>query len=481
MGRPIIAHHPADRADEEDQIIARLRAGERVEHFDTVRLRSDGRPVHVSLTISPVRDEAGRIVGASKIARDITERKRAERPCGRASGGSGRSPATRRSGIFQTDAEGELPVRQRAVVRDGRPVAASEARGQGWVNALHPDDRDRVAGVVRGGERGAGVRRRVPLPNTPRAKSPGCPAVPSALRDEGGQVTGYIGTVTDITERKRAEQALQEADRRKDEFLATLAHELRNPLAPIRNGLQLMRLARTTPRHVAEQARSMMERQVGQMVRLIDDLLDVSPHHPGQARAPPGAGRPGGGGQRVPSRATRPLIEAAGHELTVALPPEPVYLDADPTRLAQVFANLLNNAAKYTERGGHIWLTRRAAGRRGRRLGRGTPASASPPSTLPRLFEMFTQVDPALERSQGGLGIGLSLVKGLVEMHGGQRRGPQRRPGQGQRVRRPPAGRGRVGRRGAARRRRSGSEPRRGPSAASWWWTTTGTRPTAWR
>ena len=212
-------------------------------------------------------------------------------------------------------------------------------------------------------------------------------------------------------------QQLRDSDRRKDEFLATLAHELRNPLAPIRNALQIIRLARNDGPAI-EQACMMMERQIGQMVRLIDDLLDVSRITRGKLDLRK---------ERVELASViksaldtaRPLIEAAGHELTLSLSPQPIYLDADPVRLAQVFANLLNNAAKYTERGGHIWLTTATEQSEVvvtvRDTGIGIPADS-----LAAIFDMFTQVDQSLERSQGGLGIGLTLVKQLVEMHGGK-------------------------------------------------------------
>jgi signal transduction histidine kinase/CheY-like chemotaxis protein len=215
---------------------------------------------------------------------------------------------------------------------------------------------------------------------------------------------------------QRAEEALKDADRRKNEFLATLAHELRNPLAPLRNGLNLLRLA-GDDRATAGQALGMMERQLGQMVRLIDDLLDVSRITRGKLRLRR---------ERVDLadvvrsavETARPLVESSAHRLEVSLPPEPVYLDADPTRVAQMLANLLTNAAKYSNRGGDIRLTAERHGGevvvKVRDNGIGISAEH-----LPRLFEMFSQVDTALERSQGGLGIGLSLVKGLVEMHGG--------------------------------------------------------------
>ena len=224
------------------------------------------------------------------------------------------------------------------------------------------------------------------------------------------------GMAIDITDRLEMEEALKEADRRKDEFLATLAHELRNPLAPLRNGLQIMRLA-GDDRGAVDEARTLMERQVTHMVRLIDDLMDVSRITRGKLELRK---------ERVELAAvvqaavdtSRPLIHSTGHELSVTLPTRPILLDADPTRLSQVFSNLLNNAAKYTEPGGDIALV---AERRGaevvvtvRDSGVGIPAHM-----LPRVFDMFTQVDRSLEKSHGGLGIGLALVKRLVEMHGG--------------------------------------------------------------
>ena len=206
---------------------------------------------------------------------------------------------------------------------------------------------------------------------------------------------------------------LRDADRRKDEFLATLAHELRNPLAPIRNGLQVLRLGGSTG-EMAENARLMMERQLGQMVQLIDDLLDLSRGKIELRKVRVELAKI----VQQAVETSRPLIEANGHDLTINVPPGPIYVDADTTRLAQVFSNLLNNAAKYTERGGRVRLSVQQHGNEVtvavRDNGIGIPAHM-----LPHVFEMFTQVDRNLERSQGGLGIGLSIVKRLVEMHGG--------------------------------------------------------------
>jgi CheY-like chemotaxis protein/nitrogen-specific signal transduction histidine kinase len=216
---------------------------------------------------------------------------------------------------------------------------------------------------------------------------------------------------------RRAEEALQEASRRKDEFLATLAHELRNPLGPIRNSLHLLRLSDDLNPSL-EPVREIMERQVNHMVRLIDDLLDVSRISRGKIELR----------KETVELATvidtavetaRTAIDAAGHQLAISLPADPIMLDADPVRLAQIIGNLLNNAVKYTEPGGQIWLTARNQGDEAvisvRDTGVGIPADM-----LSRVFEMFSQVDHTLTRAQGGLGIGLTLTKSLVELHGGR-------------------------------------------------------------
>ncbi|MDI1481034.1 GAF domain-containing protein [Polyangium sp. y55x31] len=216
-------------------------------------------------------------------------------------------------------------------------------------------------------------------------------------------------------ENARLYDELRNQDRRKDEFLATLAHELRNPLAPIRTGLSLLQMTRDEAQ--GRRIREMMERQVGHMVRMVDDLLDVSRITRGKVELRK---------ERVEFRAvlesaletSRPLIETAKHVLSVSLPSEPLYLSADPTRLSQILANLLNNAAKYTPAGGDIRVTATSEGGhvvvRVEDTGVGIPAEM-----LPRVFDMFTQVGRSIDRAQGGLGIGLTLVRRLVELHGG--------------------------------------------------------------
>ena len=217
-------------------------------------------------------------------------------------------------------------------------------------------------------------------------------------------------------ERVRATEALHEADRRKNEFLAILAHELRNPLAPLRNGLQLMQLA-AGDAAVMTRVRDMMERQVLQMSHLVNDLLDIARITSGNLDLKP---------QRLDLagmvaaavETSMPLIEANGHQLTVDMPPQPLPLDADPLRVAQVVGNVLNNAAKYTPRGGRITVSVRREGDNAAiaisDTGIGIPAGAHA-----SVFEMFAQVGDAIGRSQGGLGIGLSLSRRLIELHGG--------------------------------------------------------------
>jgi PAS domain S-box-containing protein len=296
VGKHISLIIPPERIAEEDQIIARLRAGQRLEHFETERLRKDRQRLTVSLTISPIKDDAGNVIGASKIARDVTERKRLE------------------------------------------------------------DNLRRLAAD------------------------------------------------------------LSETDRRKNEFLATLAHELRNPLAPMSNMLQVAKRADGDD-GILKQAHETIERQLDQMVRLVDDLLDLNriTHDRLELR------RSEVELSSVLEQAVevaRPLIDAAGHELVIDLPPEPVFLNADRARLAQVFGNLLNNSCKYTRPNGRISLTVKLRGDEVEVTVKDNGAGI-PPDKLDTIFDMFMQVDSTSDRSQGGLGIGLTLVKRLVEMHRG--------------------------------------------------------------
>jgi two-component system CheB/CheR fusion protein len=303
IGKPITVIIPPELHDEERRILEQLSRGERVDHFDTIRLTKDGRRIPISLTVSPIRDSRGNIVGASKVARDISERAAAEQ----------------------------------------------------------------------------------------------------ALRESQQRLL-------------ESEQALLDADRRKNEFLALLAHELRNPLAPIRYALATTKKEGRTLEQ-QKRAEEVIERQVTHMSRLLDDLLDVSRITRGVLEL-----------KKIATELTliigaaietaRPILDAKRHKLSLELPKHAVRLEADPVRLSQVFSNLLINAAKYTDPGGNIQLT---AAQEGSELvvairdnGMGIA-----PEMMPRLFTRFSQAQSALGRAEGGLGIGLSLVRGLVSLHGG--------------------------------------------------------------
>ena len=253
-------------------------------------------------------------------------------------------------------------------------------------------------------------------------------SVMEPTRDEAGTPNGLVAVVSDIHDRKLMEDALRQAERRKDEFLATLAHELRNPLAPIRNAVAILGKKDALDPELTW-SREVIERQVDQMSRLIDDLLDIARIAGGKLLIRK---------ERLPlERAidmaletSRPHINAAGHSLSVLLPSERVTVEADPARLAQVFSNLLNNAARYTERHGEIALTAETDGDevvvtvQDNGIG-------FPPEVAGRLFEPFSQLTRSNERAHGGLGIGLSLVQGIVALHGGSVQARSRGPGQG--------------------------------------------------
>ena len=243
-----------------------------------------------------------------------------------------------------------------------------------------------------------------------------------------GRAQRLVGNVVDITERKRAEQALAEASRRKDEFLAMLAHELRNPLAPIRNALHILRLQESGSGET-DWARDMIERNVGQLVRLVDDLLDVSRIDRGKIRLevePVELAAVVGQAVEI----ARPLIDSRRHHLSLSVPKSSVRVSGDATRLAQIVANLLNNAAKYTDEGGQIHIAVERVEDTAMLRVRDTGVGLSR-EMLDSVFDLFMQVDRSLDRSQGGLGIGLTLVRRLVELHGGSVEAHSDGPGTG--------------------------------------------------
>ena len=297
-------------------------------------------------------------------------------------------------------------------------VPRSKLLGESLATYVSPEDRPTLSAMLIDAV-SASVHRDITMVRVDGARVPVHISMNALALSE---MPGVCAIVIDLTERRRheemsrAQELLKEADRRKDEFLATLAHELRNPLAPVRNAVQLLRVA--DPAHIdVRRAYDIIDRQVGQMSRLVDDLLDLSRITRGQIVLQRG--------QvdlatvlRAALEVSEPVIERGRHSLSMTLPETPVMLHADVTRLAQVFANLLNNAAKYTNPGGHIEISATQQGETVDVSVRDNGIGIAP-ELLPRVFEMFTQLGPSSDRSRTGLGIGLALVKRLLDLHGG--------------------------------------------------------------
>ena len=437
---------PADARGDIERSVARAAGGEG-SSFQAYCPTAKGTPKWWEVTVSPVRDaEGGPVVRLLSVSRDVTERKQAADHL-RESAERYRAAIAVISDVIWTNSADGLMEGEQCGWSDFTGQSHKEYQGQGWLQAIHPDD---VKTTLEAWSHAVQQKSLFIFEHRVRRRDGQwrlCSIRAVPLWGDGA-VREWVGVHIDITERKRGEEKLRqfaadlsEADHRKDEFLATLAHELRNPLAPIRNGLQLMKLAdgrraggarsasagaqldrrqwrdRRGQQATIEKARSMMERQLTQMVRLVDDLMDASRINLGKLELRK---------ERLPLasvvnsavEASRPLMGQMGHKLTVTLPEQPIIVDADMTRLAQVFLNLLNNAAKYSDRGGHIRLNVESQGSEVvvtvKDNGIGIDADK-----LPQVFEMFTQLGGTFERSQGGLGIGLTLVKRLVDMHGG--------------------------------------------------------------
>ena len=430
IGKLVTLMIPPDHMDEEPEILERIRRGETIDHYETVRQHKDGRRLNISLTVSPIRDAGGRIIGAAKFARDITERKQAEAALRESEDRYRTLFDLGPVAVYSCDASGVIQkFNRRAAELWGREPASGDTdeRFCGSFKLFRPDgsfmphEQCPMAEVVSG--KIAEVRDAEVLIERPEGSQITVVVNIRPLKNEQGEVTGAINCFYDITERKQAEAQLREyatelsdSDRRKNEFLAMLAHELRNPLAPIRHGLQIMRLAGGDAQTV-KSVTALMERQVGHLMGLVDDLLDVNRISRGKIELR----RERIGLAAVVTDAVeiaRPLSERREHELTVTVPAEPICVNADPLRLAQVVSNLLNNACKFTEKRGRVRLSVEREGEqaviRVRDNGIGIAADQ-----LPRIFDMFMQADVSIERSVSGLGIGLALVKSLVEMHGG--------------------------------------------------------------
>jgi PAS domain S-box-containing protein len=408
--------------------IARALAGETVV-FDNRALYQFGPSRDVHAAYVPHRDASGHVDGLVVLVTDVGEIKNAERARRRSEHMLAESQIAAHVGSWEAELDGEQ-----------RPVSlrwSDEAyRLFGWapgvsidhkrfIDAVHPEDREAVlsaakAGIARG-ERFEKDYRIVRSDGVVRWIH----AWTNVENDTSGRPIRLLGTCQDVTEsrlaeheRERALEELKEADRQKDEFLAMLSHELRNPLAPILSAVEILRLADPSDRELSAKFRAIIERQVSLMKRLLDDLLDVARVSRGRIELRK---------ERIDLMGvvvraveiSRPLISEKKQRLAVTSGPGgTILVDADPTRLVQVFANLLNNAAKYTEGGGRIEVDISAADHdavvRVRDNGIGMA-----PELLDRAFDLFVQATRSLDRAQGGLGIGLTMVRSLVRMHGG--------------------------------------------------------------
>ncbi len=397
----------------------RIMQSGRQEMVDEIVDLPDGRHWFYSAKI-PQRNAAGDVVGLIGMSRDITERKLVEEALAESEGRFRAMADSAPVMIWISDETGAFTYTN----AQWRTFVGESADGSlALAELLHPDDSPRFVQMMRQlpMQRGTMTSEYRVRRADGRFRWVLCTATPRL--SETGRFVGGIGSVLDIEDRKTLENDLRvlaadlsAADRRKDEFLATLAHELRNPLAPIRNGLEILRLA-LPPNDAVERTRGMMERQLVQIVRLVDDLLDISRISSGKLSLQR---------KRIDLRdalalaieSTSGSLETRRQRLLYSRSAIPIWVDGDLARLGQIFTNLLDNAAKYSSNDGLIWLSVHPDGDvvdvRVRDRGQGIPASM-----LHDVFEMFIQVDRTLERSQSGLGIGLTLVKRLVEMHGG--------------------------------------------------------------
>jgi PAS domain S-box-containing protein len=386
------------------------------------RIRKDGSKFWANVILTALRDEAGRLLGFSKITRDLSERRQADALLQESERRYRRLFETAKDGILLIDAA-------TGTISDTNPslcqllgYSHEEMCGkEPWQVGLFPDAQASRAAFQLLLERGYLRYDHHPL-QTRGGQAVEVEWVSHVYSVDGTQFVQC--SLRDVTERRQLERArvLAEASadlhRRKDEFLAMLSHELRNPLAPIVNAVNLLRLQQGVENPVQQQARAIIERQVAQLSTLVNDLLEVSRITTGRIRL----NREQVDVRGVVERAVdtvRPLVEQRRHDLTLALPPGPAWVHVDPTRIEQVMVNLLNNAAKYTDEGGRIWVSVRQEGADVVLRVRDTGVGIAP-NLLPWVFDLFTQAERSLDRSQGGLGIGLTLVQRLVEMHGGK-------------------------------------------------------------
>ena len=438
VGKSITMLIPSDRIDEEATILERIRHGERIEHFETFRRRKDGTVFNTSLTISPIRNEQGQVIGASKILRDITENKKAEEQLRRALAFDEAVMSSMGEGLYTVDSEGRVtfmnPAAQRVLGwtleeligkkmhdvthhtrRDGTPFPAEECAG---------------LQVLREGKtlsefEDVFIRKDGSFFDVVYSSSP--------LRNQSGAIGGLAVVFRDTSEHKQAEQERailltreqqaraesEEANRLKDEFLATLSHELRNPLNVVIGYAEILRRSDESPSHsFVVKAADTIRRNALAQAQLVSDLLDLSRLQMGKVALNQ---QPVSLSTIITDAIETVRTEAMGKRITlnIDLDPEILVIEGDPVRLGQVAWNLLNNAVKFTPVDGEVKIALMKDGDDASLIVEDNGQGISD-EFLPHVFEIFRQADASSARRQGGMGIGLALVKQLAELHGGR-------------------------------------------------------------
>jgi two-component system CheB/CheR fusion protein len=440
--------------EEQMQENARRLAEGKAVNFTTTRRRKDGTDIRVALTVSPIRDHDGQVIGGTAIVRDITEAERA-REALRASEERMRLVVenAREYAIFSIDLARNVTTWNTGAERL-LGYGEKEALGQSGDMIFIPEDR--AAGAPEAEARHA-LREGRATDDRFHVRKDGsrfwASGVSMLMRDSAGNAVGFVKILRDMTEQRETEEALKRsqqelvqaladqqqaqrgleaADAAKDRFLAVLSHELRNPLASIASASELLMMS-DLPEAAMEKAAQVVQRQARAMKVLLDDLLDVSRLSLGRLKL---ARRPVSVASIVETalETTRPLVQAAGHQLSLQLPAQEIEVDGDPLRLAQVVANLITNSTKYTPEGGKIGVSAEL-------LDSEVVITVSDngigmdASEIDRMFDLFSQGESAVNRSSGGLGIGLALSRNIVEMHGGWIMASSDGPGRGSQLR----------------------------------------------
>jgi PAS domain S-box-containing protein len=458
IGKPVTILIPADHADEEPTILARLRAGDRIEHYETVRVRKDGTLIDISLTVSPIRGPDGQIVGASKIARDITEQKQARKALDEALARLKLALDAARLGDWSWDAQTDiLNMSETAADIFGIPPGPRMS-WDAMSELLHKEDRQMARVAV-----DEALAKHTDYDVEYRVTRNGNSEVWVSSKGRGiyadnGTIVGMLGFVQDISTRKSNEETLrkqaeelrtlnesvtrlyqtatkaraeaekaaaenerlyrqaEESSRLKEEFLATISHELRTPLSAILGWTRMLRMGQLSPENSAK-ALDTIERNARAQSQLVDDLLDVSRIITGKLRMDV---RPSDPSSFIDAavEAVRPAAEAKGVRVQKVIDTGPISIPGDPVRLQQVVWNLLSNAIKFTPRGGRVQIRSERVNSHLEIVVSDTGQGISP-DFLPHVFDRFRQADQKTSRQHGGMGLGLAIVRHLVEMHGG--------------------------------------------------------------